>query len=67
MHRSEEAEYEVCASCGAEVRAAERAFAFEGLVLCYECGLARGGAYDEAQDRWTREPDVSDLRTNEDL
>jgi predicted RNA-binding Zn-ribbon protein involved in translation (DUF1610 family) len=67
MHRSEAAEYDTCASCGSEVRAAERAYAFDGSVLCYECGIARGGAYDEQHDRWARAPDVSDLRSNEEL
>ncbi|MCZ7681839.1 MAG: hypothetical protein M5U28_24820 [Sandaracinaceae bacterium] len=61
MHRSEAVEYEVCASCGAEVRSAERAFAFEESVLCYECAVKRGGAYDETQDRWTCAPSLEGL------
>lgn len=61
MHRSEEAEYVVCASCGVELRAAERVCAVDGIALCYECALTRGGAYDERHDHWTRTPDVSDL------
>ncbi len=67
MHRSEEAEYEICASCATEVRSVERAYAYDDSVLCYECGLARGGAYDEQHDRWTRAPDVSDLLVDEEL
>ncbi len=65
MHRSEEAEYELCASCGTEVRATDRAYAFDDSVLCFECAIARGGAYDEQHDRWTRAPDVSDLLSND--
>jgi hypothetical protein len=66
MHSSEQAQYEICASCGTELLASERAYAFErapleDAVLCYECALARGGAYDEIHDRWTKAPDVSDL------
>ncbi len=66
MHRSEEAQYETCASCGTELLPAERAFAFEravseDAVLCYSCAIERGGAYDEVYDRWTKSPDVADL------
>ncbi len=61
MHGTEALECEVCASCGTDVRSAERAFAFEGSVLCWECAMKRGGEYDELHDRWTKAPDVSDL------
>jgi hypothetical protein len=61
MHQSEAAQLEICASCGTEVLSIERAYAFEESVVCYECSLARGGAYDEVHDRWTRTPDVADL------
>lgn len=66
MHRSEEALYETCASCRADVLPTERAFAFEGeagevAVLCFACGLARGGVHDERLDRWEHPPDVADL------
>lgn len=61
MHRSEAVEYEVCASCGTEVRSAERAFAFEESVLCYECAVKRGGAYDETHDRWEVAPSLEGL------
>jgi hypothetical protein len=65
MHRSEALEFEVCASCAAEVAPEQRTYAFDESVLCYECGLARGGSYDEVHDRWTRAPDVSDLSHTE--
>ncbi|HEY8427252.1 MAG TPA: hypothetical protein VIL20_02715 [Sandaracinaceae bacterium] len=67
MHRSEALEYEICASCGAEVRSAERAFAFESSVLCYECAISRGGIYDELHDRWTRAPDLEGLDITPDV
>ncbi len=62
MHRSEEREFGVCASCGATTGLQERAFVFgaEGL-LCFECASKRGGSYDEYFDRWTARPRVDDL------
>ena len=65
MHESEAALYETCASCASEVLASERAYAFGDSVVCYECSLARGGIYDDVHDRWTRTPDVAELRRGE--
>jgi hypothetical protein len=30
-------------------------------VLCMECALRRGGAWDEGRDRWSVPPRVDDL------
>jgi hypothetical protein len=52
-----------CSDCGAVVASAqERLYAFgtEG-VLCMECALRRGGAWDEGRDRWSVPPRVDDL------
>lgn len=63
MHRSEAEGLEQCASCGAEVAAEDRVFAIsDEEVLCFECAIQRGGAFDDPHDRWSREPDVTDLR-----
>jgi hypothetical protein len=67
MHQSEAALYQTCASCATEVLTTERCYAFDDSVLCFECSIARGGAYDELHDRWTRSPDVADLRTAEEI
>lgn len=67
MHRSEAAEYELCASCGCEVRPAERAYAFEETILCYECAVKRGGVYDELHDRWTTTPSLEGLDVRPDV
>lgn len=52
-----------CSDCGATVASdQERLYAFgtEG-VLCMECALRRGGAWDEGRDRWSVPPRVDDL------
>jgi hypothetical protein len=52
-----------CSDCGATVAPAQdRVYAFgtDG-VLCMECALRRGGAWDEGRDRWTVAPRVDDL------
>lgn len=62
MHESEQERYGRCAGCDAEVATTDRVYAFgEGDVLCFECGVKRGGAYDELEDRWTAVPDVRGL------
>ena len=63
MHRSETDSLQVCSDCGRETASvSERAFAPSGeTVLCYECCVSRGGAWDEAQSRWRVEPDMSGL------
>ena len=52
-----------CSDCGTAVATEqERLYAFgtDG-VLCMECALRRGGAWDEGRDRWTVPPRVDDL------
>jgi hypothetical protein len=67
MHRSEERRAFACSDCGAAVPAAARAFAFAGEgVLCWECATRRGGAYDEAEDRWSVSPRLDGLGDLED-
>ena len=52
-----------CSDCGVSVSPeTDRVYAFgtDG-VLCMECSLRRGGAWDEATERWTVPPRVDDL------
>ena len=67
MHRSEERLEERCAACGADVLPeTDRVFAFgEENLLCYACASARGGVYDEVEDRWVRAPQLRDLDAGE--
>jgi hypothetical protein len=66
MHRSEAGFIRPCADCGAPVEQEERVFGFGAdAVLCWECALRRGGAYDSEEDRWTVEPGVTDLLKRE--
>jgi hypothetical protein len=53
----------VCADCGTAVSPGEdRVYPFgTESVVCMECAVRRGGAYDEAKDRWTVPPRVDDL------
>ena len=56
-------EFVPCLVCGALVSpAVNRIFAVgcEDLI-CMECALRRGGAYDESEDRWGVAPHVDDL------
>jgi hypothetical protein len=59
----DEAVVEHCADCGQQVDAAsERGFPVGAeAVLCFECAVARGGRWDEDQQRWTTEPEFGDL------
>lgn len=52
-----------CADCSEELDPAlDRAFAIgPESVLCFRCAVARGGSWDEAQERWTIEPEFGDL------
>jgi hypothetical protein len=52
-----------CSDCGAELAgSAERGFAFGSRgMLCFECGIRRGGSYDDLHDHWVREPRIDDL------
>lgn len=63
MHRSEADRLLPCNACGQETGgAADRGFSGGGdTVLCYDCSVRRGGTWDEAENRWTREPDTADL------
>lgn len=61
----EEEEFEdtvECWECGEAIADPGEAYWFspEG-ALCLECAARRGGEYDELADRWTREPDTTDL------
>lgn len=52
-----------CADCGMIIASGEErtyAFGTDG-VLCMSCAVRRGGAYDEARDRWVLAPRVDDL------
>jgi len=63
VHRSEEAELLTCLACGSEILPeADRVYAFgDDAALCFDCAVARGGAYDELHDRWAPAPDVGGL------
>jgi hypothetical protein len=52
-----------CADCGASTFATDRAYEFGSeQLLCWQCAERRGGRYDAHQERWSRAPDVADLR-----
>ena len=56
-----------CSDCGDTVAPqSDRAYAFgtDG-VLCMECSVRRGGAWDEARDAWSVPPRVDDLLLRE--
>lgn len=59
----------VCADCSRDIDPElERCFAITSeVVLCYECSVRRGGAYDELEDRWARAPVLSDVPVPKDL
>jgi hypothetical protein len=63
MHREESQMASSCIVCGAEVSEGQgREFSFGTRgVLCWACAVARGGAYDDAQNRWTRPPNLAGL------
>jgi hypothetical protein len=52
-----------CALCGADLDVGrERGFAVGAdAALCFACAVARGGRFDEAEQRWVVEPDFGDL------
>lgn len=63
MH-SEEMDVQVrCVVCSREVDVdAEVVYAYGvGDVMCFECAVERGGAYDADEDRWVREPSTEGL------
>ena len=59
----DETAYESCAACGEELDpAAERGFPVgSDAALCFRCAVSRGGCWDEVQQRWSVDPDFSDL------
>lgn len=67
MHRSETRELTWCADCGSELDPGrDRAYGFgPEAFLCYACAERRGGIYDEAHDRWLRDPDTGGLDVGE--
>lgn len=51
-----------CTDCSRDLGIdGSQVFSSDGVSLCWECALKRGGVFDAKQDRWTRPPDVSDL------
>lgn len=63
MHEEELDRVGECADCrtllGSD-RTPHFDFAENG-VLCFECALRRGAAYDGEKDTWTRWPDLSGI------
>lgn len=53
----------VCSDCNKELfPEVEHCFAItDELLLCYECSVRRGGAYDELHDKWARAPRLEDV------
>jgi hypothetical protein len=67
MHREAWGELVDCADCGAPLDVGrERGYQGEGdWALCRECAIARGGRFDENEDRWMVTPDVTGLRSDD--
>ena len=62
MHRSESDELLTCAGCGALVAANDRVYGLGAdSLLCFSCAVGRGGVYDAVHDRWTQDPELSDV------
>lgn len=59
-----ESAFAVCLDCGEQFDVVrERGFPLsEADAICPACAMRRGGVYDENEDKWETEPDVSDLR-----
>ena len=57
------AEGERCADCSIDLIPAVDSFFVvrEGVTLCAECSVRRGGKYDAHRDLWTLSPFVGDL------
>jgi hypothetical protein len=53
----------LCSDCGMDlgVDLVHAYLGSAGVQLCWECALARGGAFDERRERWNPPPDISDL------
>ena len=68
MHRDEAEQISSCADCGAPTAPDDRSYAFGTTgLLCWKCGVRRGGSYEADEDRWTRAPDVADLHPERDV
>lgn len=54
---------ERCADCSDELDPElNRGFSVgPDAVLCFRCAVARGGSWDERQERWVIEPETGDL------
>jgi len=54
---------ETCADCSDEIDpASERGLPVGAdAALCFRCAVARGGRWDEDQQRWVIEPEFADL------
>lgn len=63
MHREEWDEISECVGCGAPVDVSrERGYrTSDGQALCWSCAVARGARFDEEEDRWQIEPDLSGI------
>ena len=63
MHREETELANSCIVCGAEVsEGVNREYSFgTSSVLCWDCAIARGGSFDDDENRWTRAPDLSGI------
>jgi len=59
MHRSEEPDHQVCVICGRDVVAGtDRAYVVsDEEVVCNECAVRLGGAWDEITNTWSKPPD----------
>lgn len=59
----DESAVERCAGCSEEFdTVAERSFPVGAdAALCFRCAVARGGRWDENQQRWVIEPEFGDL------
>jgi len=64
VREREQDEATFCTDCGRDIGVDASQY-FEsgedGVSLCWECALKRGGVFDAKQDRWIQPPDVSDL------
>ena len=63
MHSQEFTELTDCCECGAAIAAdTDRTFVVsDDEVLCFDCAVRRGGAYDSLKERWTVPPNVAGL------
>ena len=64
MSSGERDELETCRACGCWIYPEEEvSFAStDGVILCMECAIHRGGRYDVEEDRWLNPPETDELR-----